>query len=434
MKRRVSFIILVLIVLLSIPVSASNEEGVVYIIPIKGEIGPAVEQYVADSIREAEGNLRTTAIIFEIDTYGGRIDSATEISDLMLSIEKPTISLVNKKAISAGVLVTISGDHIVMAPGGSIGSAEPIPNTEKTLSAWRGLLETVAQEQNRDPKLVAAMADKSIEIPDVVAEDKLLNLTSQQAKNLGLADYISNDYEEVLKYFEIEYGSIERLRVPGRVKFAQFFTGAYIAPILLSIGFIGLLIEILTPGFGLGGTASLAAFTLYFGSSILAGYAGWAVLVLFIAGLLLLTVEAFAPGFGVAGIGGIICIVASIIMASNSVATAVTSLVIAFILTIIAFILLLKYAPKNKYFSRIVLSARENPDLGYTASGRKYDSHLGKIGVVKTFLRPAGTILVEDELLDVVSEGDFIEIGSRVKIVKIEGRKIIVRKINEEGL
>lgn len=431
MKNRwLIFLTLVLLFsILPLQANGSNGAGNVYVIPIEGEIGPAVYEYVRSSMLTAEQDPNAVAIIFEIDTYGGRIDSAEKISTAMRRTGLPTISFVNTKAESAGVLLTISADTIVMAPGGTIGSAEPIPNTEKTLSMWTSLLRAVAQEKGRDPELVAATADSSIAIPDVIEKDRLLNLTAQEAKELEFADYIESDYAGILQSASVEYSSIVEVPIARRVRLAQTLTSSYITPILLTLGFVGLLIEVFTAGFGVGGTVSFVAFALYYGGAILAGNAGWAVLMVFLVGLVLLLIEAFAPGFGIPGVGGIICIIISIVMASNSAVSAIVSLLISFVLTIIAFVLILKYAPRSKHFDRIVLGAQMKREEGYSATS-KYGQYIGKEGIVITYLRPAGTIDVDGETLDVVSEGAFIEVGSKVKVAKVEGRRIIVKKIN----
>lgn len=429
-KRTLMFLIfLLLISLLPLPVNAIAEAGNVYVISIEGEIGPAVYEYVRNSILTAERDPEACVIIFQIDTYGGRIDSAEKISTAIRKTGLPTISFVNTKAESAGVLLTISADTIVMAPGGTIGSAEPIPNNEKSLSMWTSLLRAVAEEKGRDPDLVAATADKAIEIPGVIEKKRLLNLTTKEAKNLAFTDYVASDYKEILETIPIHYNQIIEIPVTGRVKLAQNMTSSYMATILLTVGFIGLLIEIFTAGFGLGGTVSLIAFGLYFGGAILAGNATWAVLMVFLIGLILLLIEAFIPGFGIPGVGGIISIVISIVMASSSITTAIVSLIISFALTIIAFVLILKYAPRSKHFDRIVLRTQIKSEEGYSASS-KYSQYVGKEGTVVTYLRPAGTIEVDGEILDVVSQGAFIETGSKVRVAKVEGRRIIVQKIN----
>ncbi len=422
---------LILVILLVIPFSALAAEArdVVYVIPIKGEIGLAMEQYLEESISIAEADKDTAAIIIEIDTYGGLIKSTESMSSIIMRAKYPTISYVNTKAESAGVLLTISSDNIAMAPGSTIGSAEPIPNTEKTLSHWTSTLRTVAQEKGRDPELVAAMADASIVIPKVVDGGKLLNLTTRDADELGFTDAVADSHIEILEALDIDYTEIEVLEIPARVKMAQGLTNSYIMTLLLTLGFIGLVVEILTPGFGLGGTVSLIAFSLYFGGSILAGYAGLAVILIFITGVLLLLIEAFIPGFGIPGVGGIICIIGSIVLAADSVATAVVSLLISFILTGVAMFLILKYAPRSKHFDRIILATEMNREIGIRST-KNYEEYLNQIGTVTTFLRPSGTVDINGVLLDVVSEGAFIEVGTQIKVVGIEGRRIIVRKLD----
>jgi membrane-bound serine protease (ClpP class) len=424
----VSFIVL-FVIFLPLEIMGQPSEQNVYVIPITGEINPAVYQYVADSLRTVENDKNAAAVIFEIDTYGGRIDSAERISNLILKAGIPTISFVNTKAESAGVLLAISADTIVMAPASTIGSAETIPNTEKVLSLWTSLLRSVAEEKGRDPELVASMADKSIEIPEVVEKDRLLNLTAQEAKELEFADLIERDYEGILEGLSIVYTDIIQGQIDPKVRMAQFLTSAYLTPILLTLGFVGLVIEILTPGFGIGGTVSFLAFALFFGGGILAGNVGWAVLILFLAGLTLLIIEAFAPGFGVPGIGGIICIIISIVMASTTTAGAIVSLLISLVLSVIALVLILKYAPRSKHFDRIILSTELIKESGYSST-EKNDHLIGQEGMVLTYLRPSGTIQVNGDILDVVSEGAFIEAGSKVKISKVEGRRIVVKKID----
>ncbi|MBB6217928.1 membrane-bound serine protease (ClpP class) [Anaerosolibacter carboniphilus] len=430
------FPLLILILLLGSVSAYGAAGGNVYVIPIKGEINPALTQFVMKSIEKAQADPESMAIIFEVDTLGGRVDQATQIRDAIMKTPLRTISLVNNKAESAGVLISIAAENIVMAKGATIGSAETIPYTEKNISYWRGELRTTAEQRGRDPKLVEAMADRRIEIVDpqnpdkyIVQKGELLNLTTKEAEKIGFTDYVSNNYEDILKHFNISYGNIIPVGQNFKMTVAQWVTSSVVLPVILSIGFIGLLIEILTPGFGLGGTISLIAFSIFFGGSILAGNAGFAVVLIFLTGILLLVIEAVIPGFGAPGIGGILCIIISIVLSSDSIVLGISSLAIAFVMTVIAAILLLKYAPKNKYFDKIILGTELRKDMGFSSIITN-NGLLGLEGIVVTSLRPAGTIEVDGERIDVVSEGGFIEKNDRVRIVKIEGRRIVVKKIN----
>ena len=429
-KRYLAFFTIILLFLtLTLQANGINNSKKVYVVPIKGEIGPAVDEYIKNSILNIKQDPDAVAIIFEIDTYGGRIDSAVKISRNMMNLNLPTIAFINTKAVSAGVLLSISTDTIVMAPSSTIGSAETIPNTEKILSEWISSLRSVAEEKGYSTEIVAAMADKSIEIPGVIQKDRLLNLTSKEAKELDFIDFIETDYNNILQKAAIDYDEITEIPIPTSVKLAQHMTSVYMTSVLLTLGFVGLIVEVLTPGFGIGGTVSFVAFALYFGGAILAGNTGWAVLIVFLVGITLLLIEAFIPGFGIPGIGGIISIIISIFMASNNINIALTSLLITFILTITALILLLKFAPRNKHFNRIVLRTQIKNKDAYK-NDNKDIKYLGKSGIAISMLRPIGKIDIDGEILEAISEGTYIEVESKVEVVKIEGSKIIVKKID----
>lgn len=414
---------------------AENEKNV-YVIPIKGEINPAVTQFVKKSIQNAENDPNSVGIIFEIDTLGGMIKEAIKIREAIIATPLRTISFVNKKAESAGTLITIASENIVMNSGSTIGSAETIPYTEKNISYWKGELRTTAEQRGRDTRLVESMADRRIEIKDpkdpekyIVKRGELLNLTTKEAEKLGFLDFIGNSYEECLKGLDIQYTEIINIEPDFKMTIAQVVASSIFLPILLSIGFIGFLVEFFTPGFGIGGTLSVIAFTIFFGGSMLAGNASFAVISIFIAGVILLLIEVFAPGFGAPGVGGIVCIITSIILSSDSIALGITSLAIALILTLIAAILLLKYGPRNQYFDKIILGTSLKKEKGFVSNVTKKEM-LGLEGITITPLRPSGAIRINEQRIDVVTEGEFIEVGMEVIITKVEGRKIVVKKIN----
>ncbi|AOT68525.1 NfeD family protein [Geosporobacter ferrireducens] len=435
-KGKILLLLLVLLILLPSGQGKAAEGATVYVIPVKGEIGPATTQFIRSSIAKAEADPNSVAILFEIDTLGGRVDQATQIRDIIFTTPLQTIAFVNNKAESAGVLITISAENIVMAPGATIGSAETIPYNEKNISYWRGELRTTAERRGRDARLVESMADRRIAISDpndpekfIVQEGELLNLTTKEAETLGFTDFTSNNYEDILSFFQIDYEEIISVQQDYKVRVAQAVTSSVVLPVILSIGFIGFVIEVLTPGFGFGGTISLIAFVIFFGGSVLAGNAGLAIIALFVTGIVLLLIEAMIPGFGAPGIGGVICITLSIILASDSIALGLTSLFIAFVMTIIVSVLLLKYAPRNKYFDKIILGTELNKGAGFSSNMTREDL-LGAEGIAVTMLRPSGTMEVNEIKYDVVTEGGFIEQGARIRVIKVEGRRIVVNKID----
>lgn len=426
MKLNRLILVFIFLILLG-SIAYADGESNVYIVPIKGEINRATSNFVRDILEELNRK-EVDAIIFEIDTYGGLIDEAQKIKDQIIATNIPTISFVNNNAQSAGVLITIASENIVMSTSSSIGSAETIPNTEKVLSMWRAVLRDTARFRNRNSTIIEAMADKDIVIEGLSDSGKLVNLTGYEALELGIADYVSNDYDDILNHFNISTSEIIEVKEGLQVKLAKYISNAYISAALLALGFIGLVVEIFTPGFGIGGTVSIICFGLYFGGNILAGNSNWTSLALFLIGLILLVVEGTIPGFGLPGIGGIIFVLLGIILAMDNIRTGIISLSISIILTTLVSIYLIKLGYKIKIFDNIILKNQLDKDKGYL-SVDNMDFLLDKNGVTISELRPTGFIEIDGKKYDALSASGYIESNSQIKVVKVEGAKIFVRRV-----
>ncbi len=426
MRKKLIGILLLLIVLV-VPSFSFAETNDVYVVPIRGEINRATFNFLNHTMDKIIKE-NPKAIIFEIDTYGGAIVEAEKIKNLIISAPVPTISYVNNKAESAGVLITIAAEKVVVSNTATIGSAETDPNTEKILSLWRGLLRDTAQYRNRDPEVIEAMADKDIEIEGLIGKNKLLNLTSTEAVKYGIADLAADSYDEMLNFFNLGNANVNVVEESLQVKLAKYISNPYISSLLLTIGFVGLVIEILTPGFGIGGTISIIGFGLYFGGNILAGNSHWTSLVLFVTGLILLVIEAMVPGFGLPGVSGIILVIIGTVLAMDSLTTAVLSLSIAILITTIVTIVLIKMGYRSKLLNKIVLDTSHEGEKGYLSVDSPID-YFDKEGKTITELRPAGFIEIDGIKLDALSDGGFIPKNTPIKVVRVEGSKLFVRRL-----
>lgn len=427
MKFRVFILVLVLLSI-SLGVFATSTTGgeKIYVVPIKGEINRATHNYIRDVLEDlADENV--SALIFEIDTYGGSVEEAQKIKDLIISTNIPTISFVNNKAISAGVLITIASEKVVMTTSSTIGSAETIPNTEKILSFWRSTLRDTAQFRGRNTQIIEGMADKDVVVGGISEKGKLINLTGQEAVEYGIADLLANDVNEIISELNLSTTEVDVLEEGLQIKLAKYISSPYISTLLLIMGFIGLVIEIMTPGFGIGGTISLLGFGLYFAGNILAGNSNWMSLLLFVLGLVLLIIEVFVPGFGLPGVSGITLVLVGTVLAMDNIRTGIMSLSIAIIISTIASFYLVKMGFKSKLFRGIILTNKLDEERGYS-SGRNMKHLLDMEGVALSELRPAGFIEIDGEKLDALSEGEFISKNSLVKVVRVEGSKIYVRR------
>lgn len=426
MKRILLILILMLLIILTFETYSKSER--VLIIHIEGEIELGLSKYVERALSDLDG---VKGAIFIVDTFGGAVDAATQIRDKILELNSKgilTIGWIKQRAWSAGALITLATQKIVFSSGGSIGAAEPIPATEKTISALKAEFESTCEANGRDPKIGAAMVDKEIEIEGVVKKGEILSLSKDMAKKVGFSDFEGDSLDEILKEFNLSNLEIQDIQYSLTEKIARFVTQSTIREILLIIGFLGLIIEATTPGFGIPGTMGLLSLALFFGGHMIAGVGNWFYVGLFILGVVLLLIEVFLiPGFGLAGISGIILIFVSIFFTLGGGEKALYSIGVVAVILLILFIILLVLFPKIPIWKKLGLKEKLETEKGYT-SYTKIDELIGKEGVVTTTLRPAGTIEIDGKKYDALSLGEFIEKGEKIKVIKVEGGKIIVEK------
>lgn len=453
-----------LILILSSCVLAA-EIPTVYTIPIHGVIELGLSGFV-DRICEGIKKEGADLVILDIDTFGGRVDAATEICDSLAGLgDIPTVGFVTGEAWSAGALMALACQTIVMTPGSSIGSAEPRTGAmgeemtdEKTISAVRAKFKAVAERNGHSVKLAGAMVDKDIELILVKKDDKveiltrdewqgeegsytvlspkgkLLNLTANEAKDLGLAKEVVNNREGLLEFLGMKDAKVVETRLLWSEVLVRFITHPIVSSLLLTIGFLGLIFELKIPGWGLSGTLGLIALSLFFWGHYLVGLANWIEVILFLAGVGLLFLEIFViPGFGIAGISGIALIVISLFLAlikhpfevpRHELLGAFYIIAYAFILSLVIAVLGLKWIPHTWAWKKLVLVHTEK---GYTQTG--LEGFIGKQGASITSLRPTGKADIEGEILDVVTEGDFLDKGTIVKVVSVDGNRVVVRRV-----
>ncbi len=212
------------------------------------------------------------------------------------------------------------------------------------------------------------------------------------------------------------------------------FTNPIVVPLLLSIGIIGMLLEVKAGAFGLGGLVSILSLGLFFGSSFLLGLAGWQEIVMLGAGAIALAVEVFVlPGFGVAGILGLSLIGGSVVMAllgaaptGGDVMIAVGVLGSSIAITAAVAYAWLRHLPNSTRWSGLLLHDSQRRGEGYLSAPAR-DELVGKAGVALTDLRPSGTAEVDGERIDVVTEGGFVKAGAAITVLRADGYRHVVR-------
>jgi membrane-bound serine protease (ClpP class) len=440
-RQRVFFVALAVVLgPLAMPIPGQNRRTV-YRVPVTGiiELGlaPYIERSVADAI-----DAGASAIVLDIDTPGGRVDAAERIADALSDSEVPVYSLVNRRAFSAGALIALSTSRIYMRPGSVIGAATPVDGSgkkapEKIVSAMRSEMRALAEAQGLDPIVAAAMVDEDVVIDGVVDAGKLLTLTTSEAVALDYAEEIE-DLEALLTALGYSGADVVTSEVNWAERVVRFLSNPVVAPFLLSLGFLGLLVEIKTPSFGMAGAAGLLSLSLFFGSHLIVGLAGLEDLLVFGAGLVLVGIEVLViPGFGLFGLAGGVALLAGLFMSLlGSVPTVPDYTTAGMILTtsvlmiLVSAWVLVRWLPRSSLLAKsgIFLLQRTDRSIGYE-SAEVRDDLVGALGTAITDLRPSGTAMFADERIDVVSESEWITEGTPVRVISAEGYRHIVRPV-----
>ncbi len=429
-------------------ISVVSPAGLVYRVPIQGMIDLGLPAYVERVIEQARDE-SPDVIIFDIDTFGGRIDGATRIKDAIMSSPVPTIAFINRRAISAGALISLSCERIIMTKGATIGAATAVDlegkkASEKVISYMREEMSATAEARDRPPQIAEAMVDEELEVPYVIIEGdtvhlddvegsregKLITLTTEKALRLAIADEQHDSFEEVLVSLGLEAATVVTFAPNWSEQVVRFITDPIVSSLLMTIGFLGLMFEIKTPGFGVGGIIGTIALALFFGSSFIAQLATFTEVLIFLGGLTLLIVEVVAiPGFGLFGIGGIGLMLWGMYQmllgeypSLDQLQRAFIGLNIGILGAIIGGILLLRAFVTSKFFRKHVPMTSEDYSV---AMG--LESLVGQMGVTLTACMPSGKADVGGRQVNITTQGEYLDKGASVEIISVEGNTALVR-------
>ena len=437
-----------LIFSLILPVVVNAQLTKVLQLEIKNDIDPRMSRYIElglDAAKVGEYDL----VVIEMDTYGGLVTDAKDIVERLLDFDKPVYVFINKDAASAGALISIACDSIYMAPGASIGAATVVMGQgeaapDKYQSYMRSTMRSTAEHTGRNPEIAEAMVDENIEIEGVTRAGEVITFTTSEAIKYGFCEGEVSSIKELLAKAGVSDYEIDEFEISTVEKIIALFLNPFVSGILIMIIVGGLWFELQSPGVGFPILAAIIAAILYFIPYYLNGLAANWELVLFVVGIILIAIELVAiPGFGVLGITGIILTVSSLVlvMLGNDVfdftlvpfkeiftatATTLGAFAASFILLFLAGVRL----TNTQFFQRVALSTVQNRSEGYTAKFRT-ESLMGATGKAFTVLRPSGKVLINGEVYDGYTRGEFILKDDPIVVISEEGTTLLVKKITE---
>ncbi len=430
---------------------------VVYRVPIEGIIDLGLPPFIQRTLEDAESN-EATAVIFDINTFGGRVDAATQIKDAILGADILTIAFINRRAISAGALISLSCEKIYMTGGGLIGAATAVDMTgkkgsEKVISFMREEMASTAEKRGRSKEIARGMVDEeltfthlviggdSIKVDDIEGrkDGKLISLTTEQALKYKIADGTAENMEALLD--SLGYSSFKTIETTENWSEAivRFLTNPVVASLLTTFGFLGILFELQSPGWGIPGFVGLACLILSLSASYIAQLATMSDMLFVLTGLALILLEVLViPGFGIAGLGGIglmiyglyLLLLPDIPVSEEVLGQAMDGFLIGLVGAVIGVVLLAKLMIKTKFWEQLTAPDTQKKEDGYSNTFG-WESLQGETGNADTDLHPSGWVRVKDQRIFVVSEGEFIEEGKEIKILSVDGNRVLVRELTK---
>ncbi len=425
------------------PVPTAKAVPVVHVVPIEGTIDLGLAPFVQRVINEATA-AGAAAVVLDINTFGGRVDAAVQIRDTLLRSKVRTIAFINKRAISAGALISLAANDIVIASGGTIGAATPVqsggagkaalPVEEKTVSYVRKEFRATAEARKRPLQIAEAMVDSDVVIPGLIAKGKLLTLTTDEAIKYKVAEHRADTLEEALEKVGLAGAEIRRAQANWAEELVRILTHPVVSSLLVTVAILGIVIELRTPGFGVPGAIGLGSLGLILWGHWIVQLAGWEEVLLAAAGMVLLALEIFViPGFGIAGALGILGILAALVLAmvGQGNTTELVMLVAARVMFSMLFALLLslvflRFMTHSRIGRWLILDTGLAAGQGYASAPESDHRLLGRKGVTTSPLHPAGIAQIDGVRVDVVSNGAPIDAGTAIVVEKVDGNRVVV--------
>ncbi len=465
----------------SLSVLAAEKKQTVYVIPVTGTVEPGMAAYVKRALEEIKDQ-PNAVFVFKLDTFGGRVDAALDIVDAISNIPKgKTIAFVEKRAISAGALIALSSNLLVMKENTIIGDCAPIIQTqegqkmagEKVQTVLRARFRALAKKNKYPVVLAESMVTVDMEVygvmingqktyldkqayddltekekkqitskKTIVPKGELLTMDDTEAFDLGFSQKSVKDLNAALSflgYSTNQIVTVEETWSESLVRFLQTFL-----PVLMLIGIGAIYTEIKAPGFGAPGIIGIICLGIVFFNQYLVGLADYTELILLLIGVLLLGVEVFVlPGFGIAGVLGLMVIAAGLVLSfqgfvvpdpsfpwegrllMKNIAHVMGSFLFAFLISLF----MLRYILPR--FSKVVKGPYLEATLetSHVNATKQLDIAVGDKGVAHTFLRPSGKVMINKQKVDAITQGEFIEKGTSVVVHKIDQNRVIIKPV-----
>ncbi|MBB3698649.1 nodulation protein NfeD [Flammeovirga yaeyamensis] len=444
--KKIFYIITLLFTFQSINVFA-EKDPVVFQFEIREDINPVMSRQVKLALDEATEQ-KADYVIIDMDTYGGAVNDADKIRQMILDYSTPVYVFINKNAASAGALISIACDSIYMETGSNIGAATVVMGgtgeaaPDKYQSYMRSMMRSTAESNGRNPDIAEAMVDQDLVVEGISEEGEVITFTVSEAIKNGYCEAKVAGVKDIMKRSGVDSYTLVNYEQSTTESIISLFLNPAISGILILIILGGLYFELQSPGVGFPLIAAIVAAILYLTPYYLNGMADNWEIVLIALGIVLIILEIFVvPGFGVTGVSGISLLVIGLVlvMLENDFldftfvdSTRIwTSLISVMGAMFVAGMFILTFAHKimdMPMFNKVGLRESMTSEDGYSADVFEA-SFVGQVGIAHTVLRPSGKIKIDNDYYDATTEGGFIEKGTEVEVVSQNNMSLRVREL-----
>ncbi len=451
-------------------------------IQIEGPITRRKVHQIQTMLGEEISKRKMNWVGFTIDSSGGRLDDCKELADTIANLnasEVQTVAYVPVDASGGAALIALACDQLVMQPESHVGGKGTMPIDRPTLDDTRDTIrDSLSKKVPHSWSLLTALIDPSIDLfayqntksgevryfsteeaksqPDadnwrrgarVKPAGEALRMTANQAKELGVVTHVVDNFDDLKQAYGID-GEIRVAQPNWALELIEALSSPGLAILLLVIGFVGIYIELHSPGVGIGAFVAAVAFILFFWSYFLHGTAEWLEVLLFLGGIFCILIEVLVlPGLAIFGLGGGVMILASLVFATQTfilprtesqmieLRHSLSIVATASLLVIATSIALRRYLPNAPIFRKLLLNPtpeEELIDLDYRESLADFSHLLGQQGVAATNLMPSGKAEFNGQLVDVIADGLPIDRGAKIVVTKTRGNRVMVHAIETE--
>ncbi len=435
-----------------------------------------LETLIGSEIRDQKVNW----IGLKIDSTGGELTDCLRLADTLAALdanEVQTVAYVPVDASGGAALVALACNQLVMQPEAHLGGKGTVELDKQMVEAATiSIRESLAKNTDHGWSLLAAAIDPDIELftyqntktgevryfsVEEAAEQPApadwrkgarikpagepLRLPANRAHDLDMATHVVDSFDEFKQLYGFD--ADPRVAEPNwALELVEALSSPALAVALLVIGFVGIYVELHTPGMGAGAFVAALAFLLFFWSNYLHATAGWLEVLLFLGGIFFLLLEMLVlPGFGIFGLGGGLMVLASLVLASQTFVLpksesqlaelrhSLTIVAAAAVLVVAGSIALRRYLPQAPVFRTLLLNPppeEELIELDHRESVAEFSHLVGQQGMATTNLMPAGKADFDGQLVDVIADGLPIERGTAVVVVKARANRVLVRAVN----